>query len=145
MGRHKRPNSHHHNGIHVFVTGSGTAVLDGLQIYNNYFHGTTGCCTTAQIFIESPGDGNINATVYNNLLVATIAGSNWNNGFHRRAWLVSQPRHRSGLQQFAVFQHCGGFNDWHGLCFGYYAHERKQPVLQRAYGRSSRNDHHRNK
>jgi len=75
------PNSHHHNGIHVFVTGEGTAVLDGLQIYNNYFHGTTGCCTTAQIFIESPGNGNINATVYNNLLVATIAGSNWNNGF----------------------------------------------------------------
>ncbi len=73
--------AHHHNGIHVFVVSTGTQVLSGLQIYNNYFHGATGVATTSQIFIESPGDGNISGLIYNNLLVANLAGSQWNNGF----------------------------------------------------------------
>jgi hypothetical protein len=66
---------------------NGSGVLTNLQVYNNYFHGTTGQTTTAQIFIESPGGppsgtlNNITGAVFNNLLVQTEAGSGWNNGF----------------------------------------------------------------
>jgi hypothetical protein len=78
-------NSQHHNGFHLFML-DGTGVLTNLRVYNNYFHGTTGVTTTAQIFIESPGGPpsgsltTITGAVFNNLLVQTAAGSNWSNG-----------------------------------------------------------------
>ena len=44
----------HHDGIHAFESGSHTASIHQMYIYNNYWHGDWGSTPTGFIFIEGP-------------------------------------------------------------------------------------------
>jgi hypothetical protein len=60
--------SNHHDGIHIYANGgSGSMVVNGVNIYNNVFDGSWGKHFTAQLFCQA-GPGTIeNVTVANNI------------------------------------------------------------------------------
>ncbi len=79
----------HFEIIHVYNrgTGSGTDHIVNLQIYNNYFHGTTpnNSGSTAGIFIGEGGstcstNSSVSVSIFNNLFKNTKGGIGWSSG-----------------------------------------------------------------
>jgi hypothetical protein len=63
--------ANHHDGIHLFNSGSPLGVMTGALVYNNYFYGDIGTHSTALIFHEDAAQGTV---IFNNL-IAPSAGS----------------------------------------------------------------------
>lgn len=76
----------HHNGVILPTQGTNTdnTGIDGLQIYNNYWHGDSGGFMTAHIFLDCEEVGDYcfpGSKFYNNIHVAGAGGNSPNNGF----------------------------------------------------------------
>lgn len=76
----------HHNGVILPTQGSNTdnVGIDGLQIYNNYWHGDSGAFMTAHIFLDCEEVGDYcfpGSLFFNNIHVAGAGGNSPANGF----------------------------------------------------------------
>ena len=74
---------YHHDGIHVFgVPGS---TLDNLYVYDNYFHGNWGSCSTGFIFVEG-GSSSSHAHVRNSYWWNNVMTVDSGNAANTNGW-----------------------------------------------------------